>query len=404
MIFVPRRERHQAIPRRSSPCGEDWRRAEPTSFLLTVLDWAVSLTCYGVMIAISRNTRPHRLEKSSGHQLWARGAHRRNRGGTVDDPRIHCGAPPGPSTLASTFIDTGRCLRYGGAASAWLAQLKRRAPKEKRSSWPPRARGGGGPAALSPPTLPRGYNEQNLTAFIEDSLGPWQSLHGLRSISSSSTARPPDVYYRPEGPLKQLGPPEGEAGKIRHYGGQRGSAWRKRSRPSKYPGRPRKTVQIIFNCFPRATCVSVSSTKAEAPSKWAFLARVPPLSQRPCSAGKAHPRFANSPATIIASSIAHGEAFDVGETFSGSRLRDRPWPRVEELRALVPAGTSQCRKFALRWIPDVRRRQPCGGSPEASAPAQVAEETAPPSDLPALSPIPPCKTARRRLRKKTSAH
>jgi aryl-alcohol dehydrogenase-like predicted oxidoreductase len=44
----------------------------------------------------------------------------------------------------------------------------------------------------------------------------------------------------------------------------------------------------------------------------------------------------------------HGEAFDVGETFSGLDYTTG-LAAVEELRSLVPAGWSMA-QFALRWI------------------------------------------------------
>jgi aryl-alcohol dehydrogenase-like predicted oxidoreductase len=44
----------------------------------------------------------------------------------------------------------------------------------------------------------------------------------------------------------------------------------------------------------------------------------------------------------------HGEAFDVGETFSGVDF-ETGLEAVEELRRLVPAGASLA-QFALRWI------------------------------------------------------
>ena len=44
----------------------------------------------------------------------------------------------------------------------------------------------------------------------------------------------------------------------------------------------------------------------------------------------------------------HGEAFDVGETFSGVDY-DTALDAVEEIRRVVPAGVSLT-QFALRWI------------------------------------------------------
>ncbi len=44
----------------------------------------------------------------------------------------------------------------------------------------------------------------------------------------------------------------------------------------------------------------------------------------------------------------HGEAFDMGETFSGVDY-ETALAAVEEIRKLVPAGASMA-QFALRWI------------------------------------------------------
>ena len=76
----------------------------------------------------------------------------------------------------------------------------------------------------------------------------------------------------------------------------------------------------------------------------------------------------------------HGEAFDVGETFSGVDY-DVALAAVEELRGLVPAGMTMT-QFALKWIlmfDAVTCAIPGGKRPE-----QVADN-AKASDLPGLS-------------------
>ena len=93
---------------------------------------------------------------------------------------------------------------------------------------------------LSPHTAD-GYNEKNLTAFIEDS---------LRNLATDCLdlvqlhCPPTDVYYRPEvfGALDRLM----EAGKIRYYGVSVERV-EEALKAIEYPNV--QTVQIIFNCF-----------------------------------------------------------------------------------------------------------------------------------------------------------
>jgi aryl-alcohol dehydrogenase-like predicted oxidoreductase len=75
----------------------------------------------------------------------------------------------------------------------------------------------------------------------------------------------------------------------------------------------------------------------------------------------------------------HGEAFDVGETFSGVDY-DTALAAVEELRPLVPAGVSMA-QFALRWI--LAFDAVTCAIPGGKRPAQVADNCAA-SDLPPL--------------------
>ena len=77
----------------------------------------------------------------------------------------------------------------------------------------------------------------------------------------------------------------------------------------------------------------------------------------------------------------HGEAFDVGETFSGVDY-NLGLQAVEEIRGLLPAGGSMS-QFALRWIlmfDAVTCAIPGGKRPE-----QVADNCLA-SDWPALTP------------------
>ena len=76
----------------------------------------------------------------------------------------------------------------------------------------------------------------------------------------------------------------------------------------------------------------------------------------------------------------HGEAFDVGETFSGIDF-ETGLAAVEELRALLPDGVSMA-QFALRWI--LMFDAVTCAIPGGKRPAQVNENCAA-SDLPELT-------------------
>ena len=76
----------------------------------------------------------------------------------------------------------------------------------------------------------------------------------------------------------------------------------------------------------------------------------------------------------------HGEAFDMGETFSGVDY-DTALRAVEELRAVVPQGCTMT-QFALRWI--LMFDAVTCAIPGGKRASQVSENCAA-SDLPALS-------------------
>ncbi len=220
--------------------------------------------------------------------------------------------------------------------------------------------------------LPRqtveGYSRQNLTAWVEDS---------LRNLSTDALdllqlhCPPTEVYYRPEvfGILDDLV----RAGKIRYYG----VSVEKIEEALKAIEFPNvQTVQIIFNCF-RQRPKELFFPRAKE-RRVGILARVPLASglltgklQRNSTFEKDDHRNFNR----------HGEAFDVGETFSGVDL-DLGLEAVEEIRKLLPAGTSMA-QFALRWIlmfDAVTCAIPGGKRPE-----QVTDNCRA-SDLPPLTP------------------
>lgn len=213
-----------------------------------------------------------------------------------------------------------------------------------------------------------GYSRANLTTWIEDS---------LRNLSVDTLdlvqlhCPPTDLYYRPEvfGILDDLV----AAGKIRHYGVSVERV-EEALKAIEYPNV--KTVQVIFNCFrQRPAELFFCETKRK---QIGILARVPLASGM--LTGKLKPT-STFDADDHRNFNRHGEAFDVGETFSGVDY-ETGLAAVEEIRKLLPQGFTMS-QFALRWIlmfDAVTCAIPGGKRSE-----QVAENCAA-SDLPPLSP------------------
>ena len=256
------------------------------------------------------------------------------------------------------FIDTADV--YGmGRSERLIAQLKR----ERKEEIVVATKAG---RRLSPHTA-EGYNEKNLTGFLEDS---------LRNLSTDCLdlvqlhCPPADVYYRPElfGFLDRMM----EAGKIRHYGVSVERV-EEALKAIEYPNV--QTVQIIFNCFRQrpADLFFAQAQKKEV----GILARVPLSSGMLTGKLMRDSQFA---ADDHRNFNRHGQAFDVGETFSGVDY-DTSLAAVEAIRALVPAGVSMAR-FALRWI--LMFDAVTCAIPGGKRPSQVAENCAA-SDLPPLS-------------------
>ncbi len=221
------------------------------------------------------------------------------------------------------FIDTADV--YGdGRSERLIARLKRERPEEIVVA----TKAG---RKMSPHSA-AGYRD--LSRFIDDS---------LKNLSTDCLdlvqlhCPPTDVYYMPEvfGALDDLM----KAGKIRHYGVsvQRSEEALK---AIEYPNV--QTVQIIFNCF-RHRPAELFFTEAKR-RKVGILARVPlasgmlsgKLTRESTFDSDDHRQFNRQ-----------GEAFDVGETFSGVDY-DVALEAVEEIRRLVPSGAMA--QFALRWI------------------------------------------------------
>ena len=277
--------------------------------------------------------------------------------GSVDD-RESLAALESAIDCGVNFIDTSDV--YGmGRSERLLAQLKRARKEEIVIATKTGKR-------LSPQTAD-GYNEKNLTAFIEDS---------LRNLDTDCLdlvqlhCPPPDVYYRPEvfGALDRLM----EAGKIRHYGV---SVKRVEEglKAIEYPNV--QTVQIIFNCF-RHRPAELFFGQAKQ-KQVGILARVPLASGM--LTGKLTRQSQFDPDDHRQFN-RHGEAFDVGETFSGVDY-EAALEAVEEMRRVVPSGVTLA-QLALRWI--LMFDAVTCAIPGGKRPTQVAENCAA-SDLPPLS-------------------
>jgi aryl-alcohol dehydrogenase-like predicted oxidoreductase len=182
-----------------------------------------------------------------------------------------------------------------------------------------------------------GYNLANLTAFIERSL---QNLN-TDSIDLLQLHCPPtEVYYRPEvfGALDSLV----KSGKLRFYG----VSVEKIEEGLKAIDHPNvQSVQIIFNIFRQRP------TELFFPEcikrKVGILARVPLASGLLTGKLSGTTQYAKDDHRGF---NRLGEAFDMGETFSGLGANlDAAFVAVEELKPLVPEGTTLA-QFALQWI------------------------------------------------------
>jgi aryl-alcohol dehydrogenase-like predicted oxidoreductase len=217
---------------------------------------------------------------------------------------------------------------YGdGRSEKLLAQLKR----ERTEDFYTITKAG---RRLNPHTAD-GYNRENLNRFVERSL---KNLETETLDLVQLHCPPTEVYYRPEvfGVLDDLV----QAGKIRYYGVSVEKV-EEALKAMEYPGV--QSVQIIFNIF-RQRPSELFFTEAQR-RKVGILARVP------LSSGMLTGKFGKQ-STFTSDDHRqynrHGEAFDVGETFSGVDY-DLSLEAVEKLRALVPEGVSMA-QFALRWI------------------------------------------------------
>jgi aryl-alcohol dehydrogenase-like predicted oxidoreductase len=257
------------------------------------------------------------------------------------------------------FIDSADV--YGnGRSERLVAQLRKHRPEEIIV------------ATKAGRRLPRqtveGYSQQNLTGWVEDSLRNLEvDALDLLQLHCPPTA----LYDRPEvfAILDDLV----KVGKIKYYG----VSVEKIEEALKAIEFPNvQSVQIIFNCFRQRPAEQFFP--AAKRKQIGILARVPLASGM--LTGKLGPSssFASDDHRNF---NRRGEAFDVGETFSGVDY-NVGLQAVEEIRGLVPEGFSMS-QFALRWIlmfDAVSCAIPGGKRPE-----QVADNCRA-ADMPAFSP------------------
>src|SRR3954470_17492229 len=197
--------------------------------------------------------------------------------------------------LGVNFIDTADV--YGDGRSERLVGELRRRRSEKIYVATQAGR------RLSPHTS-EGYNCQNLNAFVERSL---KNL-ATEAIDLLQLHCPPnEVYYRPEvfGVLDDLV----TAGKLRYYGVSVTSP-EEGLKAMDYPNL--QSVQIIFNMF-RHRPAELFFAEAKRRNV-AIIVRVPLASGMLTGKLSRDSKFA---ADDHRQFNRHGQAFDVGETFSG---------------------------------------------------------------------------------------
>jgi aryl-alcohol dehydrogenase-like predicted oxidoreductase len=228
--------------------------------------------------------------------------------------------------LGVNFIDTADV--YGDGRSE---QLIGRLVNERREEIFVATKAG---RRLSPHAAD-GYNRTNLEAFVDRSL---RNL-GVDCIDLLQLHCPPtEVYYRPE-VFKALDELK-RKGKIRYYGVSVEKV-AEALKATEYSDL--QSVQIIFNMFRLKPATEFFPTAKER--KVGVIVRVPLASGLLAGKITAQTKF---PADDHRNFNRHGQAFDVGETFSGVNL-ETGLKAVEELKTIVPQGATLA-QIALRWI------------------------------------------------------
>lgn len=260
--------------------------------------------------------------------------------------------------LGINFIDTADV--YGdGRSERLIARLRR----ERKDPFYVATKTG---RRLSPHVTEQ-YEIKNLAPMIERSL---KNLETDCLDLVQLHCPPTDVYYKPE--LFEALDELMKAGKIKHYGVSVARS-EEALKAIEYPNV--QSVQIIFNMF--------RHRPAELFFREAIRRKVGILTRVPLASGLLTGRFTKQTqfeADDHRKFNAKGEAFDVGETFSGLDY-ETGLAAVEEIRKLVPEGATMA-QWALRWI--LMFEAVTCAIPGARRPDQIAD-TAKAVDLPSLS-------------------
>lgn len=215
------------------------------------------------------------------------------------------------------------------------------------------------------PHIAEGYTIENIEGFIDRSRSNLQT----DTLDLVQLHCPPtDVYYDPE--LFEGLDALVSAGKIRHYGVSVEKV-EEALKAIEYPGVA--TVQIIFNAFrlrPAALFFGLAAQRQVG-----VIARVPLASGLLTGKMSTDSSF---DADDHRSFNRHGEAFDVGETFSGVPY-EVGLEAVDRLRHLVPEQATMA-QWALRWIlmhPEVSAVIPGAKNPEQATSNAAAADLPP---------------------------
>jgi aryl-alcohol dehydrogenase-like predicted oxidoreductase len=187
------------------------------------------------------------------------------------------------------------------------------------------------------PQLPENYSRENFLAWNDRS----RRNLGVDTIDLVQLHCPPASVYDDDAVFETLDEMVA-VGRIRHYGVSVETcdeALAAIARPNV------ASVQIILNCLRLKPLEQVLPAARDAGV--AIIARVPLASGLLSGRYDEHTTFA---ADDHRSYNRHGEAFDVGETFSGVPF-DVGLEAVRRLAAVVPEGCAMA-QFALRWIID----------------------------------------------------
>lgn len=180
-----------------------------------------------------------------------------------------------------------------------------------------------------------GYSVENFTGWIDRSL---RNLEVDTLDLVQLHCPPTDLYYHPE-VFASLDTLKAQ-GKIRDYGVSVERV-EEALKAIEFPGVV--SVQIIFNIF-RQRPIELFFEEARK-RQVAIIARVPLASGLLSGKFRADTKFEDTDHRLF---NRNGEAFDIGETFSGVPY-DVGLQAVERVRPLVGGGTTMAR-FALRWI------------------------------------------------------